>query len=59
MPLFLQQGKLLSSMQSAPAAVNAYLNSIVEKKMDFSLINVKLRKGNGRALFTKVTFIYA
>ena len=55
--LVLQQGKLLSSMQSAPAAVNAYLNSIVEKKMDFSLINVKLRKGNGRALFTKVTFI--
>lgn len=55
--LILSSGKMDGPVQTAQGAVNSYLSSMREHNKTFSFIDRKERKGNAKALFTKIAFL--
>jgi lipopolysaccharide transport system ATP-binding protein len=55
--IVLNHGAMEGQIQTANSAVAAYLSSMREQNNSFSFIDHTSRKGNGKALFTKIAFI--
>jgi lipopolysaccharide transport system ATP-binding protein len=54
--IVLSQGLMQGAMQTANQAVSAYLSALREQNITSSTLENKTRKGNGKALFTKIAF---
>lgn len=54
--LVLTQGTMAGEIQTAQQAVSAYLNSLREQSKSIKILDSKSRKGNGKAMFTRIAF---
>lgn len=55
--IVLQDGQMMHPVQSAAEAVQSYLSSVHAIKNNFSLKEKTNRKGNGKALFSRLLFL--
>lgn len=55
--LVLTQGTMAGEIQTAQQAVSAYLNSLREQNKSIKILDNKSRKGNGKAMFTRIAFL--
>lgn len=54
--LVLSNGEMQGPVQTANQAVAAYLSSMRENNKNFSFTGIRSRKGNGKAMFTRIAF---